>query len=203
MQKNFSKTVIFLSTFILCACSNQSQQNISHSVTTTTTQQTTTQQTIMKQSSTQTSSTVDYDINEIVALVKKDFPDFDIESISLTLNVPTPLFEVDLIGNDSEKTIQVNTQTKDKVILKEEMLDSDERNGVERQKEAINTSSLSSITNVLNAVKQTLAVDTVTKISLNQEVGITYWEIELYSANQKKEVKVDNATLKVLEIDHD
>ncbi|NEW66619.1 hypothetical protein H1220_04745 [Carnobacteriaceae bacterium zg-84] len=203
MQKNFSKTVIFLSTFILCACSNQSQQNISHSVTTTTTQQTTAQQTIMKQSSTQTSSTVDYDVNEIVALVKKDFPDFDIESISLTLNVPTPLFEVDLIGNDSEKTIQVNTQTKDKVILKEEMLDSDERNGVERQKEAINTSSLSSITNVLNAVKQTLAVDTVTKISLDQELGITYWEVELYSANQKKEVKVDNATLKVLEIDHD
>lgn len=81
----------------------------------------------------------------------------------------------------------------------EKQLSENEKNGMKKNKEAIDMTTISNVDNIFNIV---IGKDTSKKIvawSVDRENSKVVWELSVLSNNQVSEVEVDDATQTVLQ----
>lgn len=82
---------------------------------------------------------------------------------------------------DSNKVSDSGTDTLDKV----------EQKGVKRKEEKLNTKNLLSVNKAVKEAQKKVKSGTVTEVSLNKSLGITYWEVEFQQSDKVVEVQLN------------
>lgn len=189
--------------------SNRQQNNNTNSSETVASSSQTTANSSTNSSNTTTAAVT---LEEAIAIYQKQYPNTDITSIEIKPIGETNNYEIDGMDDDKEYGIYVHGDAQYKEgngtdrafsLKGEEMLDADERNGVERNNEKLDLNNLLPLDKI-NAIAQKEANNgTITEWSLERELNTTYWEVTVLANNQEVSVSIDAQSGNVLEVDYD
>ncbi|MBS4461302.1 PepSY domain-containing protein [Aerococcaceae bacterium zg-B36] len=140
---------------------------------------------------------------EVVAAYQKEFPNTDIQSIELERQLDKWVVSVEGLDNDNEYDIKFNATTKEVISKGSSVLDTDEANGIEREKEKIELNKLSSFDDAAQVALAEVTSGEVMKWDLERDNGVTYWEVTIKDGQQVYEVRLDAYSKKVLEVEID
>lgn len=198
MRKIYLYSLVSLLTLFLTACSSKNNTNV---------QQETKSEPVSNNTNTTNSTQQNNVVNdkillsveEALQLFKNNFANYDLKSLSTEqINTANGYYEIEGISVDSEVKAKITVQ-KEIIKIKEELLDVEDRNGVEHSREAINISNLTSYENILKVAKTNLGEGIVQKISVERYNGIVYWSVTI----NNKEVDIDNNNLSIVTVDND
>jgi len=141
-------------------------------------------------------------LEQAISIYQKTYPKTDIISVELEKSLNKKIYRVE--GVDDYKKYQVNINAFNQKIShkREENLDNDERNGAKRV-DKVNLQNLLSIKKIAQIAEKELNNSKATEFSLEQEVGVTYWEVSIKSGLKEQEVKIDAQKGTVLKVDTD
>lgn len=203
MKKQWLVGLISLS-FLLVGCKNNSNtlENTGGNH-----QNTTTQSTKTRDSSSDSNAlfpTIKVTVAEAIAAYEKAYPDTAMTSLELDTSFGEYRYE--LKGVDDSKEYQVNIQAQTGAITKEreETLDQEDQNGVEKERAALNLKKLKDIKEITQIALDSLGQEgEAVEWSLERDLDTTYWEVKIRSDNQEVTVKINAQTGKVLEKEND
>lgn len=169
------------------------QSNNTEQITTTSIQNNTQQQV----NNSQSAVTVDQINNKIanaVKVFKNTYPNYDIKSIDInSINPASIVAEVEGVNDMNEIKVFID-QTDQLRVVNEEPLDPEDRGGVERNREAINTMNLAPFAKIYDVAKQQLNLVNIHKVKIDRDNNRIEWDVELDS----RDITIDNDTLRVI-----
>ncbi|GCF94619.1 lipoprotein [Enterococcus florum] len=133
----------------------------------------------------------------------KAYPDTSVTSLELEPSLGTYYYEVKGMDDDTEYDVKINAETGDLKKEREEALDDDEKNGVERQEEELSIDGILSIEEAANAAVKAVGKGEAKEWSLEKEMSTTYWEVKVLDGRSETSVKLDAKTGDVLETELD
>ena len=136
--------------------------------------------------------------NQALKVFTDKYAETDVKSLSLEKKHGKYYYEVEGIGDKKEHELKIDANTKKIVDTDTDTLDPVEQKGVKRAEEKINTKKLLTIKQAVKAAQKKVKSGTVTEVSLDQSLGITYWEVNFKQADKKVEVNVDAQSGKFL-----
>ncbi|MQS98614.1 hypothetical protein FHL05_12205 [Lactobacillus halodurans] len=86
---------------------------------------------------------------------------------------------------------------------KTENLDDDEQNGQARKDDKVKLDKLLSLNKITKIAEKKLKNSQAKEFSLEQELGVTYWEVNVKHGSKEKEVKINAITGKILNTEND
>jgi len=141
-------------------------------------------------------------LKQAISIYQKTYPKTDIISIDLEKSLNKKIYRVEGVDDYKEYQININAANQKISHKREENLESDDRNGAKRV-DKINLQNLLSIKKIAQIAEKELNNSKATEFSLEQEVGVTYWEVTVKSGLKEKEVKIDAQKGTVLKVDTD
>lgn len=143
--------------------------------------------TAKSQKITQTDVTAD----QAIKVFQDEHPKNDVKSLTLEKKQGKYFYEVEGLSNSEEHELKVAAQNK-KVSDKEtETLDRVEQKGVKRQEEKIDTQDLLTVKQAVKQAQKKVKSGNVTEVSLDKELGITYWEVEFEQSDKEVTVNIN------------
>lgn len=135
-------------------------------------------------------------------LFKQQYPNADISELQLKKQLNKTVYRLTGLSDTEELEMQIDSQTGDISHLTKETLDTDEQNGVARQKERFNFKSLMTLEAAQKKAQHYFDGD-VLEATLEKDDGVVYWEIEGHQKHQKMQVKIDATTGEVVDTELD
>lgn len=142
-------------------------------------------------------------LEEAVAKYQSAFPDSDITAIELEENRGHYYYEIQGMDDDMEYEIHIHAATGEISKQEKELLDEDERHGVERREKALDLTDVLSIEKAGELAEAAVGEGNAVEWSLERGDGITCWEVKVKAGHAESSVTLDSKTGKVLEIDFD
>ena len=135
-------------------------------------------------------------------LFKQQYPNADISESQLKKQLNKTVYHLTGLSDTEELEMQIDSQTGDISHLTKETLDTDEQNGVARQKERFDFKSLMTLEAAQKKAQHYFGGD-VLEATLEKDDGVVYWEIEGRQKHQKMQVKIDATTGEVIDTELD
>lgn len=135
-------------------------------------------------------------------LFKQQYPNADISELQLKKQLNKTVYRLTGLSDTEELVMQIDSQTGDISHLTKETLDTDEQNGVARQKERFDFKSLMTLEAAQKKAQHYFGGD-VLEATLEKDDGVVYWEIEGRQKHQKMQVKIDATTGEVIDTELD
>ncbi|SOB44749.1 PepSY domain-containing protein [Latilactobacillus sakei] len=135
-------------------------------------------------------------------LFKQQYPNADISELQLKKQLNKTVYRLTGLSDTEELAMQIDSQTGDISHLTKETLDTDEQNGVARQKERFDFKSLMTLEAAQKKAQHYFGGD-VLEATLEKGDGVVYWEIEGRQKHQKMQVKIDATTGEVIDTELD
>ncbi|MFL2063424.1 PepSY domain-containing protein [Latilactobacillus sakei] len=135
-------------------------------------------------------------------LFKQQYPNADISELQLKKQLNKTVYRLTGLSDTEELEMQIDSQTGDISHLTKETLDTDEQNGVARQKERFDFKSLMTLEAAQKKAQHYFDGD-VLEATLEKDDGVVYWEIEGRQKHQKMQVKIDATTGEVVDTELD
>ena len=143
--------------------------------------------TAKSQKITQTDVTAD----QAIKVFQDEHPKSDIGSLTLEKNHGKYSYEINGLNDNKEYELKIDAQNK-KVSNKEnETLDKVEQKGVKRKEEKINTKDLLTVKQAVKKAQKKVKSGNVTEISLDKDLGITYWKVEFEQSDKEVSVNIN------------
>ena len=142
------------------------------------------------------------DLNEAISIYQKKYPKTDITSIELEKSLNRRIYRIEGVDDHSEYQININTSNQEIIHQRSDKLDADEQNG-EKRTDRINLDDLMGIKKIARIAENQVKNGKATEFSLEQDMGVTYWEVNVERGSVEKEIKIDAQTGKVLKIESD
>ena len=205
-MKNLNKMIIALiALLVISACSNN-QVTKTETVKTTATTETATAMPTQSPATTVVpipdANTQALDqtgiFNDAILALKAEISNIDVVDMHYTPSLGN--IEIDAIDNDKEYKYVYSIMDEKIMKVSEEMLDANEKNGVERKQEMIDTESLTSLDEITQIAFKAANTTDVISISVDKDLNIVYWDFEFNTEKGKLEVKINNATKEVISI---
>lgn len=147
---------------------------------------------------TQAITNVKVTANQAMKVFTDKYAETDVKSLSLEKKHGKYYYEVEGVGDKKEHELKIDANSKKIVDTDTDTLDPVEQKGVKRAEEKIKTKKLLTVKQAVNAAQKKVKSGTVTEVSLDQSLGITYWEVNFKQADKKVEVNVDAQSGKFL-----
>ncbi|EOH88519.1 PepSY domain-containing protein [Enterococcus pallens] len=151
---------------------------------------------------TNTSEEFAISLSEAINSYQKQYPDTDITGIDINNKFGNYYYEITGVDNNTEYEVDVNVTTGEFRLDREEALDHDEKNGVERKQEKLDLDNLLSLSEI-NSITLKEADGIIEEWSLEKELSTTYWEISVRNEHQEISVLIDAQSGNVLETEVD
>lgn len=183
-----SKTIKFL---LLAVCSGAlffhfSAQPSTLNLTTTTTQvaaKTTAKQPAITQ--------VKVSVKQALKAYHNKYPQSSVSSLSLEKNAGKYRYEIEGVGDSKEYELKVDATSKKVYATESEHLDQPEQKGVKRGEKKLDTKKLLSLKQAVQTAQKKVKSGTVSEVSLDQELGITYWQVEFKQKDQTVKIQIN------------
>jgi len=141
-------------------------------------------------------------LDDAIKIYQKEYPNSDITSIELEKSLNRRIYRIEGVDDDKEYQANINTDNSKIIHQRTEQLDRDERNGQKRA-EKINLEKLITIKKIAHIAEKEVSNGKAVEFSLEQDLGVTYWEVAVKNNSTEKEVKVDAQKGTVLSVDKD
>ncbi|MTV82257.1 PepSY domain-containing protein [Secundilactobacillus folii] len=141
-------------------------------------------------------------VNTAIKQYQQAFPASAITGISIEKQLGTYQYEVEGADDAEEHNLKLNAQSGKQLSKVSERLNSDERDGVERQK-ALNLHRILTLTQAVKIAEDSVKDTPAVEASLEKEAGQTYWDVQFDTRGRETSVKLNAQTGKVLVVEHD
>ena len=148
-------------------------------------------------------SAVAVSLEKVTTAFEKKYPEAKITSLQLDTDFGRYFYEIEGVDQQKEYQVEVNAETGEFTKEKVETLDADEQNGVKMQEEALDLTNIISREQATTLAEKEAKVGQATDWKLENELGITYWEVKVKEGQQKIEVKIDAHSGKILTTERD
>ncbi|HCT95720.1 PepSY domain-containing protein [Vagococcus sp.] len=142
-------------------------------------------------------------LDDVIGLYQETYPDTHLTSIELEPEQNQYIYKLEGVDEQEEYELKVDATTKEIKKQKNEALDHDERNGVKLKNKALDLTNLASLNDVTETAKKEAVDYTPVEWELKQELGVTYWKVNLKQAHKEKEVKINAQDLSILKVEDD
>lgn len=140
-------------------------------------------------------------LEEARDIYEKAHPKTDITSIQLDSTRGDFFYKIDGMDDSNDYEMKFNAVTKDIKKDKTEKLDKEDI-GQNKDKK-IDLSGLKTIDEVTEIAEKEATVGKAEEWTLEKELGVTFWEVEVRDGHKETQVKIDAKTGKVLETRQD
>lgn len=201
-EKNMKKIILsmtILTTVLLFAgCSTNKKEKAAES-SSQQKQETTVATTTSESSSAEQNDSISISLEQALTTYNEQYPDTAIVTLELEKSLGNYYYKIE--GVDDSKEYEISIEATDGTVKKEreESLDRDEQNGVKKKADAINTKDLLSIEESSKLAEKEVGKGKATEWKLEQELGITYWEVKVVDGVNDYEVKINAQTGEILE----
>lgn len=162
-------------------------------------------------SSTTNSSTAGTSVNseikitagEALKAYEEAYPNTSVTSLDLDTSFGTYYYDVKGVDDSVEYEIKVNAKTGEVTKEREEQLDREDQNGVERTNEALDIEGILSIDEAAAIAVKAAGNGEAIEWSLERELSTTYWEVKVKNGFSETSVKLDAKTGSILETELD
>lgn len=176
---------------------------VKHSSSESSTMQESTGQTSSSNKASTTNAVVSISAKEAIQAFQKEYPEASITSLDLDTSFGTYYYEVKGVDDSMEYEVKVHGETGEVTKEREEQLDTDERNGVERKNESLDLDGILTIEEAAKVALEAVGKGEATEWSLERELSTTYWEVKVVNGRSETSVKLDAKTGVVLETELD
>lgn len=150
-------------------------------------------------SSSSQSGNIKLTLEEAIKAYEEAYPNTSITSIDLDDSFGTYYFEITGVDDDKEYEVKINAETGELKKEREEALDRDEQNGVERENNALDLTDLKTLDEISKIAVDSVGQGEAIEWSLDRELSTTHWEVKVRSGNSETSVKINAQTGDVLE----
>ncbi|MDN6639558.1 MAG: PepSY domain-containing protein [Tetragenococcus sp.] len=228
MKKLISYIALLVAGLSLAACTQngdeQTEQNSSTQTTQTmqstssamsseaseTQSESTSSQAETSQSTSQSEENTAYDqdnisvsVNNAIQIYEDELPDTDITEINLDESNGGYYYEVEGLDDDNEYEMSIDAKTEDAQRQETEKLGSNEQEGQKREQDKLDLTNLLSIQEAAEIATDEAGGGQAIDWSLDKNLKITYWEVEVEDGQDETEVKINAQTGEVLEVNED
>ncbi|MGC6767567.1 PepSY domain-containing protein [Enterococcus sp. LJL51] len=140
---------------------------------------------------------------EAIKAYQEAYPDTSVTSLELDTSFGSYYYEVKGMDDNAEYEVKINAKTGELAKEKEERLDADEQNGVERKSEELSLEGILSIDEAAAAALKAVGQGEAIEWSLEREMSTTYWEVKVVNGRSEASVKLDAKTGAILETEMD
>lgn len=133
----------------------------------------------------------DVSAKKAIKTYKDKYPESDVKSLSLEKKAGKYYYEIEGIGDQKEYELKVDADSNKVSDSGTDTLDKVEQKGVKRKEEKLNTKNLLSVNKAVKEAQKKVKSGTVTEVSLNKSLGITYWEVEFQQSDKVVEVQLN------------
>lgn len=141
---------------------------------------------------------VNVSIPQALKVFHDKHPHSSVSSLSLEKKAGRYRYEVEGLSDSKEYELKIDASSKKVYDTDTDRLDQVERQCVKRAEKKLNTKKLLSLKKAVTAAQKKVKSGTITKVSLDKSLGITYWEVEFQQTNKKVEVQLNAQTGKYL-----
>lgn len=127
------------------------------------------------------------------------YPNTSITSLDLDPSFGIYYYEIKGVDDSKEYEVKINAETGELKKEREETLDQDEQNGVEKKNEALELKGILSIEDVSKIAEDSVGEGTANEWSLERDLSLTYWEVKVQTSNKEITVKINAQTGDILE----
>ncbi len=138
-------------------------------------------------------------LEEAVKAYQEAYPNTAITSLDLDPSFGTYYYEIKGVDDSKEYEVKINAETGELKKEREETLDREDQNGVEKANEALDLNNLKSMDDISKIAVDSFGEGQAIEWSLERELSTTYWEVKVQSGNQEMSVKINAQTGDVLE----
>lgn len=154
-------------------------------------------------STTTGSTTVAVSADEAIKAFQQAYPEASVTSLDLDTSFGTYYYEVKGVDDSVEYEVKVNGETGELTKEREEKLDADERNGIERENESLSLDGIMTIEEAADIALKAVGKGEAVEWSLERELTTTYWEVKIVNGRSETSVKLDAKTGDILETELD
>lgn len=188
--------------FVLAGCTNtdKSLETKQQSKVSTQTSQSATQNSSDTSNSiTKNQPQIKINVEDAIKAYNEAYPHTAITSLDLDPSFGVYYYEIKGVDDSKEYEVKINAETGELKKEREETLDKDEQNGVEKKNEALDLKDIRSVDDVSKIAQDSLGEGTAIEWSLERELSVTYWEVKVQTGNKEMTVKINAQTGDVLE----
>ncbi|MBP1048383.1 PepSY domain-containing protein [Enterococcus sp. BWM-S5] len=149
------------------------------------------------------STTVAVSADEAIKAFQQAYPEASVTSLDLDTSFGTYYYEVKGVDDSVEYEVKVNGETGELTKEREEKLDADERNGIERENESLSLDGIMTIEEAADIALKAVGKGEAVEWSLERELTTTYWEVKIVNGRSETSVKLDAKTGDILETELD
>lgn len=188
--------------FILAGCTSNNKSletNDQSQVSSETLNQSTTNEASTKTNEKAKLSEIKVTVEEAIKEYEKAYPNTTITSLDLDTSFGSYYYEIEGVDDSKEYKVKINAATAKTTKEREETLDREDQNGVEKEKSALNLKELQSLEEVSKIAQESAGQGEAVEWSLDRELSITYWEVKVRSENAEVSIKINAQTGEVVE----
>lgn len=138
-------------------------------------------------------------VEDAIKAYNEAYPNTSITSLDLDPSFGIYYYEIKGVDDSKEYEVKINAETGELKKEREETLDQDEQNGVEKKNEALELKDILSIEDVSKIAEDSVGEGTANEWSLERDLSLTYWEVKVQTGNKEMTVKINAQTGDVLE----
>lgn len=184
MKKYFWGIVLLLMAGVVVGCSNGNSSNDSSGTT-----------------ANELKDETKVSVNEAIKIYQKNFPKANIISIELEKHLGKPIYTIEGADKTTEYQLNINATNKKVKQKSEEPLDEDDCS--EAKNEKLNLNNLISLNKAAQIAKKAAKGGKATEFKLEQDLGVTFWEVKVVDGNSETEVQIHAQNGKVLKTEKD
>ncbi|EOL49117.1 hypothetical protein RV11_GL001375 [Enterococcus phoeniculicola] len=184
------------------ADSETSHSRTEDSSSNTKTSNTTNQSTTSSQPATNTEG-IDISLEKAISIYQDLYPDTAVTTVDLDTSFGKYYYEVKGVDDSMEYEVKIDAKTGEAKKEKEERLDSDEQNGVEKDEKALSLDKLLAVDKAAEVAVKAAGGGEAIEWSLEREWATTYWEVTVKNGRSETTVTLDAKTGEILETELD
>jgi uncharacterized membrane protein YkoI len=184
MKKYFWGIVLLLMTGVIVGCSNGSNSSDNNSA-----------------ANSELVEKTKVSVNEAIKVYQKNFPKADIVSIELEKHLGKPVYTIEGADKTTEYQLNINAINKKIKQKSEEPLDEEDRS--EAKTEKLNLKKVISLKKAAQIAQKAAKGGKATEFKLEQDLGVTFWEVKVVNGSSETEVQIHAQKGKVLKTEKD
>lgn len=181
-----------------CTNNNKSLENQAQTSNSSIKQTTPTDSGTIASDSTKTSQ-IKVTVDEAIKAYEAAYPNTAVTSLDLDPSFGIYYYEIKGVDDSKEYEVKIHAETGELTKDREETLDQDEQNGVEKKNEALDLTKLKTLDEASKIAQDTVGEGTAIEWSLERDLSITYWEVKVQAGKKEVSVKINAQTGDVLE----
>lgn len=133
----------------------------------------------------------------------EEYPDTSVISVELDESFGSYYYKIEGVDDTKEYGVRVKADSGEVKKEREETLDKDEQGGVKKRESALDTKELIPLKEISTLAEKEIGKGTAKEWKLEQELGVTYWEVKVVDEMKDYEVKLNAKNGEILEKSED